>query len=427
MRTCFIILIGLLLCAPVSAHADYEDGLYLYLQGQYDKAINEFKPLAQEGNAKAQYILGSMYANGQGVLQDYVHAHAWLNLAAAQGHEKASLYRNEIAQKMTSNQVAEAQKLATQFQSQPEKQEPKETDKELIASIQKHMQDLGYYSGAIDGLMGPNTSSSIRQFQRDADLQVTGQPSLSLRNTLEQAVSQQKAQQRKEAELQQDPWTQVLLHDEFADGNYNNNPEWILTTGMFWVDSNYFLRTEREVPKAQQEADQQDSQEQRVAEILGQVVKEIMKPQKGGQTKSIPELYTKLKFGNDFALYIDIQMLSDQQGQSFELKTYHGQDRSSGYVLRFLNQKEQSLALIRFGQSGSSVIDIINQETLLNPKRFQSLSWLRYQDGKMKVLMNDQEVLSTQDNMFREFDGLSFINHGGDYAVRSIRLLGSST
>ncbi|MFO7878301.1 MAG: peptidoglycan-binding protein [Desulfovermiculus sp.] len=427
MRTCFIIFIGLLLCAPVSAYADYGDGLYQYLHGHYDKAINEFKPLAQEGNPKAQYILGSMYANGQGVLQDYVQAHAWLNLAAAQGHEKASLYRNEIAQKMNSNQVAQAQQLATQFQSQAEKQETQKTDKELIVSIQNHLQNLGYYSGAIDGVMGQNTSRSIRQFQRDADLPVTGQPSSSLVSKLKQADSQQEADQRKEAKQQQDPWTQVLLHDEFADANFTSNPEWIQTAGTFWVDSNYFLRTKRDVPEAQKQADQQASQEQRVTEVFGQVVKELMNPQQGEQTQSIPELYTKLKLGNAFALHIDIQMFSDKRGQSFELKTYQGQDRSSGYALRFLNQKEQSLALIRFSQSGSSVIDVIRQDKLINANHFQSISWLRHKDGEMRVLINDKEVLSTQDNMFRGFDGLSLINLGGDYAVRSIRVLGSDT
>ncbi|MFN2150265.1 MAG: SEL1-like repeat protein, partial [Anaerolineales bacterium] len=35
----------------------------------------------------AQYNLGLMYSKGRGVPQDYVKAHMWLNLAAAQGFE----------------------------------------------------------------------------------------------------------------------------------------------------------------------------------------------------------------------------------------------------------------------------------------------------------------------------------------------------
>ncbi len=116
MKVLFMLFLGLLVCTPMGASADYSDGLYQYLRGQYSNALNEFIPLANEGNPEAQYILGSMYAQGKGVLQDYAQAHAWFNLAASQGHDKASLYRDEIAQKMTPNQVARAQQLAIQLQ-----------------------------------------------------------------------------------------------------------------------------------------------------------------------------------------------------------------------------------------------------------------------------------------------------------------------
>ncbi|MFU8769357.1 MAG: hypothetical protein ACNA7H_06430, partial [Desulfotignum sp.] len=55
----------------------------------------------------------------------------------------------------------------------------------------------------------------------------------------------------------------------------------------------------------------------------------------------------------------------------------------------------------------------------------QSLTWMRYANGEMKVMIGEGEVLNTKDNMFKEFDGISFINEGGDYAVASIRVLGS--
>ena len=53
-----------------------------------------------------------MYANGQGVPQDYVLAHMWFNLAAAQGNEDGKKNRDIVAKRMTSEQIAEAQKLA---------------------------------------------------------------------------------------------------------------------------------------------------------------------------------------------------------------------------------------------------------------------------------------------------------------------------
>ncbi len=43
-----------------------------------------YRLAADQGNASAQYNLGVMDGNGEGVLQDYVEAHMWFNLAAAQ-------------------------------------------------------------------------------------------------------------------------------------------------------------------------------------------------------------------------------------------------------------------------------------------------------------------------------------------------------
>jgi len=46
------------------------------------------------------------------VLQDYVEAHKWLNLAASRGEAAAQAERDALAEKMTPPQVAEAQALA---------------------------------------------------------------------------------------------------------------------------------------------------------------------------------------------------------------------------------------------------------------------------------------------------------------------------
>ena len=58
------------------------------------------------------FELGMMYCLGRDVLQDYVTAHKWFNLAALKGNEDARLFRRELAQEMTPAQVAEAQRQA---------------------------------------------------------------------------------------------------------------------------------------------------------------------------------------------------------------------------------------------------------------------------------------------------------------------------
>ena len=71
----------------------------------------------------AQFNLGAMYANGQGVPQDYVRAHMWFNLSAAQGNQGAAKNRDIAARRMTPAQIAEAQKLAREWK--PTKQPPR--------------------------------------------------------------------------------------------------------------------------------------------------------------------------------------------------------------------------------------------------------------------------------------------------------------
>ena len=79
------------------------------------EAVKWYRKAAEQGHAPAQYNLGAMYGNGEGVPEDYVQAYAWLNLAAAQGDEKAVEGKDLLRPRMTSEQVAEAQKLAAEL------------------------------------------------------------------------------------------------------------------------------------------------------------------------------------------------------------------------------------------------------------------------------------------------------------------------
>jgi len=84
----------------------------------YAEAVKWYRKAAGQGNAVAQFELGVMYATGQGVPQDYVLAHMWFNLAAAQGwigFEKAKTNRDIAAERMTREQIAEAQRLAREW------------------------------------------------------------------------------------------------------------------------------------------------------------------------------------------------------------------------------------------------------------------------------------------------------------------------
>jgi hypothetical protein len=69
-----------------------------------------------------------MHQRGDGVAQDYVQAHMWLNLAGSRfpasekdERDKAVIARDMVASKMTPVQIAEAQKLAREWKPKPER------------------------------------------------------------------------------------------------------------------------------------------------------------------------------------------------------------------------------------------------------------------------------------------------------------------
>ncbi len=85
-------------------------------------AVRWYRLAAEQGLAEAQHNLGGMYFLGQGVTQDTVRAYMWFNLAAAQGREKAGELRELIAKEMTRAQIAEAQRLSSNWRPKEKSQ-----------------------------------------------------------------------------------------------------------------------------------------------------------------------------------------------------------------------------------------------------------------------------------------------------------------
>ena len=67
----------------------FDDGLAAAQRGDYPTALQLWRALADRGDADAQYNLGVMYNNGDGVPQNYAEALKWHRKAAAQGNGNA--------------------------------------------------------------------------------------------------------------------------------------------------------------------------------------------------------------------------------------------------------------------------------------------------------------------------------------------------
>jgi TPR repeat protein len=137
--------------------ADFAKGLSAYEKGDYAAALNEWKPLAADGNAaaefnlgllyydghgvpqdfseatrwferaaeqgytKAQHNLGAMYGIGKGVKRDYGLAYKWLSLCAAAGEESCTAQRDLVAQKLSKSKLEAAQRTTRDWKPAPQR------------------------------------------------------------------------------------------------------------------------------------------------------------------------------------------------------------------------------------------------------------------------------------------------------------------
>jgi TPR repeat protein len=80
---------------------------------QDDKeAVKWYRLSAEQEYELAQFNLGLMYAQGTGVPQDDVSAHMWLNLCGSNGYKDAVKNRDIIEKDMSPSQIEKAQEMA---------------------------------------------------------------------------------------------------------------------------------------------------------------------------------------------------------------------------------------------------------------------------------------------------------------------------
>ena len=70
------------ICAAMPVLADFNEGFSAYLRKDYARALEEWRPLAEQGHAAAQNNLAGMYDKGKGVPVDQVQAYVWYSIAA---------------------------------------------------------------------------------------------------------------------------------------------------------------------------------------------------------------------------------------------------------------------------------------------------------------------------------------------------------
>lgn len=222
------------------------------------------------------------------------------------------------------------------------------------------------------------------------------------------------------------PWTERLLFDDFSDGEFSRNPAWSVTSGEYWVEQGYGLRSRVVEAAASNGGTVQVSKEQLAISILGAVLQGANKNGGGAPAPAAPAkpsaIETRARITNAFST--TLEMSSWKADGVFSLALTQGLG-GAGYRVEYSAGQAPMLELVRVTARGRGVIDS-KAVTALEDQKIHSLMWTRAADGAMRVSIDGAGVLSARDTSFRDpFDGLELSAQGADVIVKSITVSGA--
>ncbi|NVK34060.1 MAG: SEL1-like repeat protein [Rhodobacteraceae bacterium] len=165
-----------------------------------------FESAANYGVKDSLFNLGILYARGLGVPKDLIASYKWFAIAADQGDQDAAQKRDDVANMMDQETLAQARLAVETFKiktpepsankvpTEPEWSSQaassinataqnavvRQYDKAMVLEAQRRLNDLGFDTGAPDGQLGPRTREAITAFQRSLGKPATGEVTQNL-------------------------------------------------------------------------------------------------------------------------------------------------------------------------------------------------------------------------------------------------------
>jgi len=228
------------------------------------------------------------------------------------------------------------------------------------------------------------------------------------------------------------PWRHQVLSDAFIDGDYTADPAWSVTSGKYWVERGWGLRSAVKPGATSNTAESRPaSNQEKAAQLFGAILNQALGGGQGSQgstTQNAPAaaiIHAPAAISNAFAMELDFSSWS-AEGE-FQVAVYQGQFKGSaspGYRLTY--RPGGTLQIDRVSSRGTSVVERATKAHPLEDKKIHRIQWQRYGDGRMSVSINGTEVLTTADRGFRDaFSGLALINTGGDYIIKTVAVSGT--
>ena len=219
---------------------------------------------------------------------------------------------------------------------------------------------------------------------------------------------------------------EVYFSEDFKDGDYTNNPRWTVLSGQFIVTSRGRLQSRLDVerpvekPAAESESD-----------LFGSIFKEVIrsateKKDEKATSREVEEASIRTAADIGPAFEVDLELVSESEWGSMEIVLLGGDTLTPYYRMVYQAAPSSSRPIQIFRDRGSHkyLIEEALKYPVLDDGLPHRIQWIRDSQGNMKVLVDEQEVLSTVESYYNKaFSGISLVNRGGVYEWGPITIL----
>ena len=227
------------------------------------------------------------------------------------------------------------------------------------------------------------------------------------------------------------PWTVRQLFDDFTDNEITRNPTWSVSSGRFWVERGFGLRSEPQAGKSTQQGAQPKKMNDKdlALKLLGSVLQGQLGKSSTVTTTTAPTpskpAVARLAGRVSNAFAVSAHLTSWKKTGTFELGLYQGAGGDGGYRVVYAPGSNPRLELVLVTARGRSVIESAPRMEALEDEATHTIDWTRDVNGQMTVAIDGQQVISVRDRSFRDaFSGLLIENSGADIILKDVAVMG---
>lgn len=455
---------ALLLCIVVTtwssglSAATYDSAINAYERRDYNTAIREFKELSRNNDPYAQYMLGKMYATGEGVRRDYVTAFKWLHLSEMNGVDAATQIKRDIGRKMSNQQKSKAKRLAEELRNPIDStdRQAEILDPVVVRKVQQELANRGQFFDKVDGLVGGRTRNAIRRFQQSQGMVEDGKVTKDLldglglselvtspapewedqKNDTELAVLKKKLRRiirkakksqaaepwlirklEKLVDSKSDQWANLVLHEDFQANKYQGGAGWQVVSGNFQLEPQKGLIITPE--------GNWGSFNKNIDDLALSLLDSLMKhSHRQLSSRNLAKMENDISFTNAFALKFKTGSLEATEG----LVISCGLEGETAAEYRLVLQpgKGKKAMVFKVINNNATEIKTFHNKVVINKSVSHTFEWTRSSRGVMTVSIDGQKLFQVNDiASITPFNRLSIAHIGSKLILKDIKLYDS--